>query len=179
MYSQNGSIQSTEQTNQSSALPQAQQSSSYNQGYATYSNQLSTQPGQSVQQTQSQQSTQQPQSLPSTQQPLHSGAMIAPYIPVVQANTKDDKKSYILPSSEIQKMLQQNAMIIRKFISDVKSGKQIDVTEYSGLHTSVYLLSLFTAQKNNSGVRAGIPVSKYQALIKKMVQVKMQVQNKQ
>ena len=65
---------------ESSALPQAQQSSSYNQGYATYSNQLSTQPGQSVQQTKSQQSTQQPQSLPSTQQPLHNGAMIAPYI---------------------------------------------------------------------------------------------------
>lgn len=32
---------------------------------------------------------------------------------------------YLLPAEEIQKMLQQNANIIRKFITDVNSGSRI------------------------------------------------------
>ncbi|KAK8794553.1 hypothetical protein WA171_003675 [Blastocystis sp. BT1] len=106
--------------------------------------------------------------------------IIAPYIPVVRPQQfSNGQNYYLLPSDEIQKMLQQNALIIRKFISDVKSGKQIDVTEYSGLHTSVYLLSLFTKQKNGSLAKSGVAVSTYQTLIKKMKQVQLQVQNKQ
>lgn len=33
---------------------------------------------------------------------------------------------YLLPVEEIQKMLQQNANIIRKFITDVNSGSRVN-----------------------------------------------------
>ena len=55
--------------------------------------------------------------------------------------------------------------------------EQIDLMEYSGLHTSVYLLSLFTKSKSQS--ETSIPIGTYQALVKKLKQVEMQVQNKQ
>ena len=87
-------------------------------------------------------------------------------------------------------MLDQNAQIIRKFIVDAQRGsipfctfflsvEQIDLMEYSGLHTSVYLLSLFTKSKSQSQSDTSIPISTYQALMKKLKQVEMQVQNKQ
>ena len=96
---------------------------------------------------------------------------------------------YLLPADEIQKMLQQNANIIRKFITDVNNGscllfwlsptELIDVTEYSGLHTSVYLLSLFTKSKDGTASKTSVPVSTYQNLIKKMKQVEFQAQQQQ
>lgn len=36
--------------------------------------------------------------------------------------TPTGQNYYLLPAEEIQKMLQQNANIIRKFITDVNSG---------------------------------------------------------
>ncbi|KAK8818448.1 hypothetical protein WA556_006267 [Blastocystis sp. ATCC 50177/Nand II] len=69
---------------------------------------------------------------------VQKSQILAPYIPAVKPmQMPTGQNYYLLPAEEIQKMLQQNANIIRKFITDVNSGKLIDVTEYSGLHTSV------------------------------------------
>ena len=53
------------------------------------------------------------------------------------------------------------------------------MTEYSGLHTSVYLLSLFTKSKDGNPSKVSVPVSTYQTLIKKMRQVEYQAQQQQ
>ncbi len=38
---------------------------------------------------------------------------------------------YLLPAEEIQKMLQQNANIIRKFITDVNSGSKAGCSPFT------------------------------------------------
>lgn len=60
---------------------------------------------------------------------------------------------------------------------DLQILEQIDLIEYTGLHTSVYLLSLFTKPKAKG--ETSIPVGTYQSLVKKLKQLQMQVQNKQ
>ena len=75
---------------------------------------------------QQEQSVQQPQAQPVASEPPvqeETQNLACPYIPVIRPiKTEQGQQAYILSTEEIQKMLQQNAFIIKKLINDVHNG---------------------------------------------------------